>query len=205
MAGFTVKNRTSAFEKLKRTIWPRKSHARSAKYMTKRVLRIKATPYAIAMGVAAGCFASFTPFLGLHFIIALVIAYILRGSLLASALGTAVGNPLTFPAIWACTLGLGNTIMGDPKARSDGFVTAFMDQGVLAVWEPFLKPMVIGGVPLGLAAGAALFTITYFAVSKFQKRRAIAVKGIVAKAKSAAKAKNHKPLHARNAMAAGGR
>ena len=30
---------------------------------------IRATPYAIAMGVAAGTFASYTPFMGFHFIL----------------------------------------------------------------------------------------------------------------------------------------
>ena len=37
------------------------------------ILRLRASPHAIAAGVAAGVFASFIPFLGLHIIIAAVV------------------------------------------------------------------------------------------------------------------------------------
>ena len=57
----------------------------------------------VAAGVAAGAFTSFTPFMGLHFLFAALFAWAIRGNLLASALGTFVGNPLTFPFIWAAT------------------------------------------------------------------------------------------------------
>jgi hypothetical protein len=51
---------------------PRRNYSRSFRYYWKRMLRIKATPHAIAAGVAAGAFASFTPFMGFHFILAFV-------------------------------------------------------------------------------------------------------------------------------------
>ena len=93
-------------------LWPRRSWLRSTQYVTKRILRLTATPYAIAAGVAAGVFTSFTPFMGLHFLVAALFAWLIRGNLIASALGTFFGNPLTFPIIWAATFNTGALILG---------------------------------------------------------------------------------------------
>src|SRR5690606_9209209 len=98
-------------ERLRVFLWPRRSFWRSAQYFAKRVLRLTATPHAIAAGIAAGTLASFTPYLGFHFIIAAAVAWVIRGNLIASALGTAVGNPLTFPFIWASTMAAGRFIL----------------------------------------------------------------------------------------------
>ncbi|WP_346433030.1 DUF2062 domain-containing protein [Breoghania sp.] len=49
-------------EQIRVALWPRHSFARSAKYFGKRVLRLTASPHAVALGFAAGTFASFTPF-----------------------------------------------------------------------------------------------------------------------------------------------
>ena len=85
-------------------MWPRRSLSRSLQYFWKRILRLRATPHAIAAGVAAGAFAAFLPFLGLHVLIAAGLAWVLRGNMIAAALGTAaVGNPLSYPLIWAAT------------------------------------------------------------------------------------------------------
>ena len=75
------------WERLRIWFWPRRSFWRSAKYFSKRILRLRATPHAIAAGVAAGVFASFFP-LGVHFIIAAAVAWLFAGNLVAAALGT---------------------------------------------------------------------------------------------------------------------
>ena len=86
---------------------------RATQYLFKRLIRLKATPHAIAAGVAAGVFASCTPFMGLHFFVAFAIAFVLGGNLVASAIATIFGNPLTFPVIWATTFKFGKFILGD--------------------------------------------------------------------------------------------
>src|SRR5690606_29552406 len=99
-------------ERVRIMLWPRRSFRRSARYFAKRALRLRATSHAIAAGVAAGMCASFTPFIGLHILLAFVVAWPLRGNFVAAALGTALGNPLTFPFIWGATLQLGRFILG---------------------------------------------------------------------------------------------
>jgi len=89
--------------RVRNLIWPKMGLSRAWRYVVHRMARLKASPHAIALGFAAGAFASFTPFVGLHFILAGLIAFALRSSILASAIGTVVGNPLTFPFIWLST------------------------------------------------------------------------------------------------------
>ncbi|MEO1701602.1 MAG: DUF2062 domain-containing protein [Pseudomonadota bacterium] len=170
---FQRREKEDFWQRTRLALAPRRNYARSWRYVIKRVMRIRATPYAIAMGVAAGTFASFTPFMGFHFILSFAVAWILRGSMIAAALGTAVGNPLTFPFIWTATHQLGSAILGlsnGESARNFGQVWA--QNGLGALWEPFLKPMIVGGVPLGALFGTVLFVVTYVGVRTFQRRRA---------------------------------
>ena len=98
--------------RVRNVIWPKMGLSRAWRYLVHRMARLKASPHTIALGFAAGAFASFTPFVGLHFIIAGLIAFALRSSILASAIGTVVGNPLTFPFIWLATYNVGAALLG---------------------------------------------------------------------------------------------
>lgn len=181
---FSRKNPETWGEWLRVLLWPRRSWSRSAKYVSKRILRLTASPHAIAAGVAAGVFASFTPFMGFHFIIAFCVAYIIAGNFLAAASGTFFGNPLSFPFIWAATYNLGNFILsgehthGEPDELSDLTDANVMEIGlsgiweaVVGIWEPVLKPMLIGSVPLGVVFGIIAYIITRWASIKFDTAR----------------------------------
>jgi uncharacterized protein (DUF2062 family) len=152
-------------------LWPRVSWRRSALYYVKRVLRLSGSPYAIAMGTAVGVFASFTPFVGLHLIITLVLAWLLGANVIAGAIGTAVGNPLTFPLIWASTYELGHIIQMGPGRAAPARLQYDLTHKSFEQLLPLIKPMVIGAIPLGLAAGAITYLIVYKAVSAYQEAR----------------------------------
>lgn len=85
--------------KVQNLIWPKMGLSRAWRYLVHRMARLSASPHAIALGFAAGAFVSFTPFIGFHFILAGLLAFSLRASIIASAIGTVVGNPVTFPFI----------------------------------------------------------------------------------------------------------
>lgn len=147
---------------------------RSFRYLKKRVLRLNASPHAIAAGFAAGVASSFTPFIGFHFLLAFAIAYLVAGNMASAALGTIVGNPLTFPLIWGATFELGQYLMGGGMALGPspihlGKALAHMD--FAAIWTPVVKPMLIGGLPLGIGAGVVAYVLVFFAARSFQKHR----------------------------------
>jgi uncharacterized protein (DUF2062 family) len=101
---------------------------------------------------------------GLHFILSALLAVVLRGNIVASAIGTIVGNPWTFPIIWAGSYRLGALLLGSNEIviRTDvGNILAGVIQAVRAadagsfvetVW-PIWWPMMIGAFPLALLVG----------------------------------------------------
>ena len=89
---FRRRNTESFWTRLRVHAWPRTSWSRSSRYV---VYRVSATPHAVALGFAAGAFSAITPFLGTHIVMAIAIAWIIGGSLVAAVLGTFLGNPLT--------------------------------------------------------------------------------------------------------------
>jgi len=172
-------------ERLRVAMWPRRSWARSFQYVSKRILRLTASPHSVAAGVAAGVFASFTPFMGFHFLIAFGLAYLLAGNFLAAGLGTFVGNPLTFPFIWASTYATGRFILlgatsSEPPTRVAEMGTGgVFSHGVFGamekiadLWNPVLKPMTVGGVPLGIVAAVFFYFATRSMAVGFRAARA---------------------------------
>ena len=109
-----LKRRTAVgfWRKTRNVFWPEIGFNRAAKYMSHKVNRISGSPHAIALGFAAGAFASFTTAVGFHFFLAAIVAWVIGGNILTSAIGTVVGNPLTFPFIWFATHNVGSVMLG---------------------------------------------------------------------------------------------
>ena len=61
------------------------------------LFRIKDFPESVAIGMAWGASVSVTPAIGLHLIICYLGTWLMRGNLIASTVGTILGNPWTFP------------------------------------------------------------------------------------------------------------
>jgi len=199
---FRRRNPADWRETLRVAVWPRRSWTRSVKYLAKRVLRLTASPHAIAAGIAAGVFASFTPYMGLHFLIAFAVAYIIAGNMVAAAAGTFFGNPLSFPLIWASTYSGGNFILGSTAENGGPEETLRMLKeidfwhvgftGVLdvaaSIWEPVLKPMTVGAIPIGISAGLVAYGITRWSAIAFQisRRKMLAEKATHLKQKAMA-------------------
>ena len=190
---FKRRDRPSPFSRLREFFYPRKGFWRGMGYIGKRMRRLPDTPHRIALGFACGTFASFTPFFTLHFFLAAFCAWIIRGNIIAALFGTAVGNPLTFPAIASAGLWLGRAILGREDEGSD--FNAVMDgfgAGADALWawakswfgagEPdmgglmlFLDdvflPYLVGGSIIGVIAAGASYWILGPLVAAYQARR----------------------------------
>ena len=83
------------------------SFSRTRKLISLSLKRLKGSPHELAVGLSSGIAVSFTPFLGLHALIALSIAWLFRGSMAAALIGTLFGNPWTFPFLWFLSFELG--------------------------------------------------------------------------------------------------
>jgi uncharacterized protein len=151
---FKSRQRLTVLERVRYGVWPRVSFARSARYTIKRMMRLQATPHAIAVGCAAGVFASVTPLIGVQMAMAGAIALILRGSFAAAMLGTLFGNPFSWPLIWGATYALGTAMIGQPGSAE----AASLVRGNEYIW-PILYPMLLGSIPIGLVSAAVSYGV----------------------------------------------
>lgn len=160
---FKRKTKPSLTKRIVGFLWPQGGWKRYGRYILLRLQRLKGTPKEIAAGVACGVAISFTPFVGFHFVLAAVTAWFVNGNILASAVGTAAGNPWTFPFIWVSVLYTGRHLLGTYSEETKvAFIPMFekatralmtFDFRLFAadVW-PILWPMMVGCVPFYFAA-----------------------------------------------------
>ncbi len=165
-------------------VWPRAGWQRTTKYLLHRLGRMPGSPYSIAGGFACGAAISFTPFVGLHFVLGAIWAWSTRASVASSLLGTAVGNPWTFPFIWVWIynlgiwMGAGNGL--DPAEELD-FARFFgaVFNAALSFDMPYLVhtaapiwfPMLVGGIPTTVVAWFAFYFSLKPVISVYQRRR----------------------------------
>jgi uncharacterized protein (DUF2062 family) len=157
------------FTRLRRALWPQGGWRRQGMYVAHRLTRLPGSPNRIASGFSCGVAVSFTPFVGFHFVLAALLALLVRGNIIASAIGTAAGNPWTFPFIWIWTYKLGRWMLGtqeqgeQPQAFSIEFI---FDNPMDVLW-----PMTVGSLPTGIAIWVAVFLFMRVAVQRYQLRR----------------------------------
>lgn len=178
---------------LAEAFWPRGGWARGFEYLKHRIRRLPDTPEKISRGLSAGVFISFTPFFGLHFVLALFAARIVKGNGLAAIIGTFFGNPLTFPPIALFSMSIGHFILGSrlKKGLEHSLFDLFYGAGLdfveniealfnhrYADWhrlqvfysEVFL-PYLIGGVLPGLIVAFLIYFLTVPLISAYQNSR----------------------------------
>lgn len=172
--------------------YPRGGWRRSTSYVLHRLRRLPDTPHRICLGIAAGMFVSFLPIYGFHFMAAALLAWLLRGNILAALLGTFYGNPITFPFMVVGALEVGGWILGEPGSMSFQAVMGsigrasselthnlkalFTDETVHwgrlhAFWGRVYLPFLVGGTVIGVPVSVALYFIHLPLVAAYQRRR----------------------------------
>ena len=153
------------------------------KKMLLQLKRLKGTPYSVAAGFACGVAISFTPFIGFHLILAAVTAWIIRGNVVSSAIGTLIGNPWTFPFIWITVLSTGRFFLGDidvvehvnfirtfESASRALFTLDFASFG-RDVW-PIIFPMMVGCIPYYIISWIISFKLIKVTMEKLAQKKA---------------------------------
>jgi len=181
---FQRRNKLRLHDRARDFLWPRLGWKRSSLYLFHRVGRLPGTPYSVAAGFACGAAVSFTPFVGLHFVLSALCAWLMRSNILASAIGTAVGNPWTFPFIWAWIYNIGLWIHTGGKETGEriqdfsamfasmleamlNFDMAYLFHTVWPVWWP----MFLGSIPSFVVVWLAFFFALRPLIASYQHRR----------------------------------
>lgn len=213
---FKRRDRLPLWNVVLRALWPKGGWGRAARYVQHRLRRLPDTPEKISRGIWAGVFTTFTPFYGLHFIVAAIIAKFMRGNILASLLATFFGNPLTYLPIGIVSLQTGYWMLGmrpnrgvdeglGHKFASAGedlwhnFLSVFTDRTsdwthLMRFYDEVFFPYMVGGILPGIIAASIAYYLAVPVIRAYQKRRAGKIKAKLAalKAKAAAKAAQKK-------------
>jgi hypothetical protein len=78
----------------------------------KSILKVKESPHRIALAFALGVFVGISPFLGLHYIGALLLAWLFRLNKLVAVVGVSVNNPWTIVPLSTFCVWIGAKLMG---------------------------------------------------------------------------------------------
>lgn len=136
----------------------------------RRLLAIDDPPERTALAFAIGVFIAFSPFLGLHTIIATVLAVFFRFNKVAIYTGTFVNNPfLTLVPIIIVSFAIGAFVLGRPVAVSAEGMRLLTEPHLLTGdywrrlsyygWEIVL-PYAIGGMVLSFICSLASYPLT---------------------------------------------
>ena len=132
-----------------------------------KLIRVRDSQDKLAIGFACGSMVSFTPFIGFHFFLAVIFAYVFRGNIVASLIGTFVGNPFTFPFIWIFIYKVGNIFFkNDQNFSLELNFQSLFDQGY-----DILIPMLIGSVIVSIPVWLISYFTVKFLMTSFKKRR----------------------------------
>ena len=192
MSIFRRRRKRPISQTLRHYLWPKTGWVRSAKYVAYRLRRLKGSANSIAVGVAWGIAVSFTPFYFLHIGLAVVGSWFMGGSLLAAAIGTLFLNPLTFPFISLLTYSIGSYFLApsadfeDMGVVSIGYIfhsfsasfegmevvpIGYIFDKFLEILMPFLLPMAVGGILVGIASWVVVFLSVRMLVSRYRELR----------------------------------
>lgn len=180
---FQRREKQSLWRRARQFFWPSAGWHRSTRYVFHRVARIPGSAYSLAAGFACGAAISFTPFLGLHFILSALLALLIRANVLASAIGTVVGNPWTFPFIWVGVYNVGSWILrvDGVSAKEVDFLVVLTESMqafhrldfayLVETSGPVLWPMLVGGVPVAVLVWFMCYFPLLPMIKKYQAAR----------------------------------
>lgn len=151
-------------------------------YYWHRLQRIPGTPASIAAGFACGVGISMTPFYGTHVVTAALMAWAIRGSVVAAIIGAQAANPWTAAPLWFAAYYIGAWMLGMNLADNPpNFIQMFkwltvatlqvdMDMFMTHVW-PIFWPMIVGSIPMAIVAGLGSYFILTPILTGVQDRR----------------------------------
>ena len=134
-----------------------------------RFKQLRGDPHYVAMGMAVGVFISVTPTFPFHTLLAVALAFILRGSKRAAAIGVWFANPVTLPLFYLGSYKAGIIVLGISSPLDTKYHSILE---LLKLGLDVTCAMIIGGVLLGFFPGIAAYFITrkFFATIRLRNK-----------------------------------
>jgi len=131
------------------------------------IKELQGEPRYIAMGMAIGVFVAITPTIPFHTVIAIGLAFILKGSKPAAIIGVWFSNPVTIPIFYYGCFKVGTLFLRDPVPYDIRFesIKELFDLGL-----DVTVAMLVGGVLLGIIPALVAYFVTYRFILKLRER-----------------------------------
>ena len=136
----------------------------------RRLLAVDDPPERTALAFSIGIFIAFSPFLGLHTLMATAIAFLFRFNKIAIYTGTFINNPfLTLVPIIVVSYALGALVLGRPLSlpaegmqllKEPHLLTGDYWRQLLLHSRDVLLPFSVGGMLLSIVCSLAAYPVT---------------------------------------------
>jgi len=148
----------------------------------RRLLAIDDPPERTALAFSIGVFIAFSPFLGLHTIVATALAFLFRFNKIAIYTGTFINNPfLTLVPIIIASYAIGAFILGRPlRIPNEGlellkspriFSGDYYRQLFVQSWSNIVWPFSVGGMVLSVICSLLAYPLTLRALRAYRDRK----------------------------------
>jgi len=154
---------------------------RTARYFYLRFIRLRGTPYSLAMGTAIGAAIAVTPTLPLHTVIIIGITVLLQVNTIAALIaGTIVSNPFTFAAQYYVSWKIGNAILPHRLTweRLQQVLSTIQDGGFMEGVKTLshlsydaILVMLTGGLIIAIPLGIITYFLSYRLFAHIQEKR----------------------------------
>ena len=192
---FKRRDRRSIVSILMRFFWPKGGWTRAFHYVNYRLRRLPDSSQKISRGIWAGLFPTFTPFYGLHFLTAAIVARLFNGHLLSALFTTLFGNSLTYVPIGVISLQTGHFVVGTDYIPSGECGKSILEkcldagadlkQNIFALvkglktdwsrleifYQEVFFPYMIGGIIPGLIMASLGYYLSEPIIRAYQNRR----------------------------------
>jgi uncharacterized protein (DUF2062 family) len=149
----------------------------------RRLLAIDDPPERTALAFSIGVFIAFSPFLGLHTIMATAVAFIFRFNKIAIYSGTFINNPfLTLVPIIVASYAVGAFLLGRPVRIPDEglellknprlFSGDYYQQLFVQSWNNIAWPFTVGGTALSVVCSLMAYPLTLRTLRAYHRRKA---------------------------------
>ncbi len=138
-----------------------------------RLVTLDDSPHRIALGFAVGVFLAFTPLLGLHTGLGLLIAFAFGLNRVAVLVGVFVNNPWTLFPIYGLAAYVGGLFVGFPSSlplAALGFGAIFKSRfwvELAGAWG-FWKPLLLGSAILSCTAAGLSYILVLLVVTRLK-------------------------------------
>ena len=148
----------------------------------RRLLAIDDPPERTALAFSIGVFIAFSPFLGLHTIMATLVAFIFRFNKVAIYAGTFINNPiLTLVPIIIVSYAVGAIVLGRPLGippeglellKNPRIFTGEYYREIFVHSRYIVEPFAVGGMILSVVCSVVAYPITLRAIRAYRSRKA---------------------------------